>query len=134
MRRRTGSLLLEASLSVMVLTVALVGVAQLLAVAARQNREARWRAVATRELANVMERAMALSWEEMSDQRLAELQLSAEVDDALPAARLVKQLSSVEQPRPAKRLRLTIQYRNAAGRSIDPIALVAWKFQPGGER
>ena len=104
----------------------------LLAVAAKQRHEMRWRAVATREVANVVERAMALPWEETTDGQLAKLELPVSRRDALPDATLTFELTNVDAPRPAKRLRAAIQYRNTAGTMVDPIALVAWKFEPGG--
>ena len=133
MQRRHGSMLLEVSLSVMLLSVALVAVAQLLAVAARQRHETRWRTVATREVANVTEHVMALPWEETTADPLNAVALHPATQALLPDATLTVEVNDVTDPRAAKRIRVSLAYRNTAGLPVEPIRLVAWKFSPGGD-
>ena len=131
MIRRNGSMLLEVSLAIMVLLVALVAVAQLLAVAARQSHEMRWRTVATQEVANVMEQLMALPWDETATERFSATALHPATQTLLPDARLRVEVTDVRDPRAAKRIRVALAYRNTAGLPVEPITLVAWKFSPG---
>jgi len=131
-RPRNGSMLLEVSLAVMLISVTLVAVAQLLAVAARQHDEARRRTVATRAIANVTEQMMGLSWDETTTERLNELTLHPTTVSLLPDAKLVAEVTDVVDPRQAKRVRFSLTYRNTAGMQVEPISLVAWKFSPGG--
>ncbi len=131
MIRRNGSMLLEVSLAIMVLLVALVAVAQLLAVAARQSHEMRWRTVATQEVANVMEQLMALPWDETTTERFSATALHPTTQTLLPDARLQVEVTDVMDPRAAKRIRVSLAYRNTAGLLVEPITLVAWKFSPG---
>jgi len=131
-RRRNGSMLLEVSLAVMLMAVTLVAVAQLLAVAARQHQETRWRIVATHEVANVMEQVMALSWDETTTERLNGLALEPTTVTLLPDAKLQVEVTEVKDPRQAKRIRISLTYRNNAELLVEPIALVTWKFSPGG--
>ncbi|HJN10299.1 MAG: hypothetical protein QGG09_15160 [Pirellulaceae bacterium] len=131
-RRRNGSMLLEVSLAVMLLSVALMAVAQLLAVAARQRHEARWRTVAIHEVANVTEQMMALPWDETTTERISGTALDPSTEALLPSARLQIEVTDVMDPRQAKRVRVSLAYRNTAGLPVEPITLVAWKFSPGG--
>lgn len=131
-RRRKGSMLLEVSLAIALLTVGLVAVAQLLAVAARQRHETRWRAVATREVANVTEQVMALPWEQTTAAQFNAVSLHPTTKALLPDATLEIEVTDVTDPRRAKRLQISLAYRNTAGLPVEPISLVAWKFAPGG--
>lgn len=132
MRRRHGSMLLEVSLAVLLLTVALMGVAQLLAVATRQRQETRWRTVATREVANVTEHVMALPWAETTSAQLAATALDPSTKALLPDVTLDVEVTDVADPRKAKRIKVSLVYRNTSGLAVEPITLVAWKFSPGG--
>ena len=131
MKRRNGSMLLEVSLAVMLLAVALVAVAQLLAVAARQRRETRWRTVATREVANITEQVMALPWNQTSTENFSTVALHDTTQTLLDAT-LEVEVTDVTEPREAKRIRISLAYRNTADLPVEPITLVAWKFAPGG--
>ena len=132
-RSRNGSMLLEVSLAIMLLSVALVAVAQLLAVAARQRHETRWRTVATREVANVTEQVMTLAWRDLTAEPLPAVAMHPATAAMLPDARLTIEVDDVAVPRPAKRIRVSLAYRNTAGLPVEPISLVAWKFSPGGD-
>ena len=131
MRRRTGSMLLEVTLAVLLLSVAFVAVAQLLAVAARQRHETRWRAIATREVANVTERVMALPFSETTTELLTDVSMHDSTEALLPDATLEVVVIDATEPRPAKRIRISLAYRNTAGLMVDPIRLVVWKFATG---
>lgn len=133
-RTRSGSMLLEVSLAITVLAVALVSVAQLLAVAARQRHETRWRTVATREVANVTEQVMALNWADCTAERLGEMTLHPDTQAALREASLSITVDELSEPRTARRCVISLTYHNMAGRPVEPIRLVAWKFSPGGDR
>ena len=132
MRRRNGSMLLEVSLAIMLMSVTLVAVAQLLAVAARQHHETRRRVVATHEVANLAEQMMAMSWDETTNERLNGLVLHPTTAAVLPDAELQVEVTDVIEPREAKRIRISLAYRNTAEMKVEPISLVAWKFSPGG--
>jgi len=131
-RRRNGSMLLEVSLAVMLMSVTLVSVAQLLAVAARQHSEARRRTVATQAIANVTEQIMGLSWDDTTTERLHDVTLHTTTASSLPDAKLQVEVTDVVDPRPAKRIRISLTYQNTAGLQVEPLSLVAWKFSPGG--
>lgn len=133
-RYRKGSMLLEVSLAVALLTVGLVAVAQLLAVAARQRHETRWRAVATREVANVIEQVMALPWDQTTAAQSSEVALHPAAKALLPDAALEVEVTDVTDPRPAKRIQISLTYRSTADLPVAPIKLVAWKFAPGGAK
>jgi len=131
MRIRAGSMLLEVSLAIALVTVALVAVANLLAVASRQNHESRLRAVATREVANVAELVMATPWEKTTADQFTDAKLDAASRGLLREATLDVEVTDVSNPHPAKRIRVSLAYRDMAGQLVTPISLVTWKFQPG---
>lgn len=133
MRKRNGSLLLEVCLAVTLLAVALVSVAQLLALAARQSRETRWRSVATQEVANVTERVMALPWSKTTTDQLDAVSVPNTALE-LPDPTLAIEAIDVTEPRVGKQIRISLSYRNTAGLPVEPVTMVAWKFLPGGSQ
>jgi Tfp pilus assembly protein PilV len=131
--RRRGVSILELSVAIILAGVLLTGIGQLLAVVAAQQREGERRLAAMHEAANQMERLAAIPWAELTAEAAAELQLSEEAAAALPGgtleARVTDLEASDEEYAPAgRRVEVAISWRNPAGREVDPVRLVAWRY------
>lgn len=130
MKPRRGSLLFEITISLGLVAVASVAVTQLVVLAAQQRREAEQVRAATREAANLMERAMTLSFEELSESRLAKWTLSAEAARRLPSGNLDVSVTEVPGELRQREIRIVVAWRPVGGPR--QIALSAWRFSSPG--
>jgi hypothetical protein len=124
---------LEVCVALLILAAAMVAIAQLLVLAAQQRRAVDRQRVATREVANLMEQAMALPWEQLSEEGLRDLQLSEVSQLRLPEARANLQVMVEEGPPLGKRVTVQVDWRNRAGLRPQPVELSAWRFRPNEE-
>jgi len=120
--------LLELIMSLMILGVALVSTVQLLATAARQRRSIHERRLALAEVANQAERIALLQWDEIVADKMTEWQPSAELADALPAARCSLRVSEKSGDAKARQVRIQVDWTNGAGQPVDPVGITVWKF------
>lgn len=126
MNSKRGSILLEATMAVVLLTIAFVAVAHLLALAARQKREVQWRTLARLEATNAVERLMARPWDELTPQ-ITDVSLSEFATERLPQARLGIQIHPVQGEIPTKKIQVRVDWVNLVGQRGQPVELVAWK-------
>ncbi|MBW3598264.1 MAG: type II secretion system GspH family protein [Planctomycetes bacterium] len=131
--RRRGVTILELTVAIILAGVLLAGVGQLLTVVAAQQREGERRAAAMHEAANQMERLAARPWSELTSESAADLQLSEEAAEALPEGMLSVMVNEVESGEdadaiPGRRIEVAVSWRNSAGRQVEPVRLVAWRF------
>ncbi len=127
-KARRGAMLLETTVAMAILLVAMLAVAQTVATVARQRRIAEQRALATQEAANLMERIYSLPWDEATEERISELPLSETCRQRLPAASLGVVLESVGDQVPGKQIRIEISWPDRAGNRGTPVQLTAWKY------
>ena len=127
--RRRGSAIIEATMAVAIVAAALLSVMQLLAVVGQQRRDAEQRRTATREVANVMEQLLAQPWEDVTAERLAALELSADCRRVMPDARLRAEVADEAGPPGVKRIRVELDWLDRGGQRGEPARLVAWKFR-----
>ena len=125
--RRRGSLLLEAAVAVVLLSIVFLAVAHLMAVAGRQRREIQWHSLATLEAANTLERIMIRPWDELTTDGLASLAMSQAAARRLPEPRLRVDVQPSEGPPPVKRIRVQVDWVNLADQRGEPVKLIAWK-------
>jgi len=121
-------MLLETTVAMVILLVAMIAVAQTVATVAMQRRIAEQRALATQEAANLMERIYSLPWGEATEEKISELQLSETCRQRLPDARLGVVVESTDDPVPGREIRIEIDWRDRAGKRGAPIRLTAWKY------
>jgi len=127
-RHRRGMTILELTMSLMILGVAMVAVVQLLAAAARQRQAAQQRRVALAEVANQAERISLVSWDDTAIEKLHNWQPSAALDSALPGAQCsIEVTEQAERPR-SRQIRLQVAWNDSAGLPVDPVSLTVWKF------
>ena len=81
-----GTTLLECIVALLVLSLAMMGLAQLVLAASGQRRLTAARSLALQELANQAERIAALPWDDTAPEKFTTWQPSAELTAAIPAA------------------------------------------------
>lgn len=128
-RRRRGISVLEVTLALLVLGVAITGLLQLIATAAAQRRVSETRRLAAQEVANQAERVALLSWDELTAERLAAVQPSELLLASVPSAKLQATVTAEAGPPEAKRVRIEVQWTDATGQSPAPIGLTVWKHR-----
>ena len=132
--RRRGVTSLELSVAIILAGVLLTGIGQLLAVVAAQQREGERRLAALHEAANQMERLTAIPWGELTAEAAADLRLSEEATAALPGGSLEARVTDVDAgdeedaSLAGRRVDVEVSWRNPAGRDVDPVRLVAWRY------
>jgi len=127
---KRGLSVLEATMSLLILSFAVAGLLQILTVAASQRRATEIRRLALADLANQAEQIALLSWDELTAEKLAIRQPSAELLAAAPAARLNIAVNDETGAPAAKRIHLTADWTTPAGQSVQPVELTVWRHQP----
>jgi hypothetical protein len=116
----------------LILSLAMIGLAQLVSAATTQRRLTVAQAAALQEVANQAERIAALPWDQTAADQLTRWDASAELLAELPAAACSVQVTD-EPPAggiASRRIRLEVVWSDAGGRSRQPVGLTVWKFQP----
>ena len=131
-RPRNGFTIIEIAVAIMLMTVLLVAVAQTMAVVAQQRRARQYRIVATHEASNLMELVMANSYDQLTQESVESMELSAPTDAALPAASLNAQLFPIDTVPRSKRVTIEVAWTSAGGEKTKPIRVVAWKYDLEG--
>ena len=125
---RRAFTLMELSVALAIVAVALVAIAQLLVTAVHQHRLIARRAAATQEASNVLDRIVARKWGELSAGEVDGVALSPGFLRTTPAARLTAEVAEVPGPPTAKRVRVSVAWTNLVGESEIPVTLFAWKY------
>ena len=129
-RCRDAMTVLEVTLALAVLSMAFVFLAQFLSAAAQQRRASEHRRLALQEVANSLERVAALSWDEVTAERLSAWKPSTALSSNLPQAQL-KSLVAIEPGQlEAKRVRIEIAWPDASGQTVEPIGLTTFVYRP----
>jgi len=128
--RRHGSTLLEVSIAAGLVAVAMIAVAQLLAVAARQDRSIEQRQLAAQEAANSLELVLARPWNDLNAEWLQGLSLSPQAQRLLPDGQLVCELETPGEEPAVKKVVATVTWK-ATGHDRHQLKLCAWRFQSG---
>lgn len=130
--RYRGMTVLEVTISLFVLGVAMAALLQIVALAGRQRRGAEQRRMATQEVANQAERIALLPWDDTAAGKLTAWQPSAELQQVLPAAECRIAVSDESGSPPARRIRLEIGWTNAVQQPVEPVTLTVWRFAAEG--
>ena len=129
---RHGFILHEAMMAVGLAMALSVAAAQLLVLVAQQRRMARQYAAATREAGNLMENLLGRSWDDTTTEALASTQFSDEGRAQLPEASLSVDVADEDER--VKRITLQIGWESGAGRAVESVRLVGWRFLAGEDR
>jgi hypothetical protein len=125
--KRHGITILETIVAGVLLAATMSVCLQLLGAHAAQQQAIQRRQAAVREAANVMERAAAVPFRELTPQRLAEIQLSPEASATLPDGELTIELAVVPEDPGARRITVSIRWQDRNGEWLKPVQLTAWR-------
>ncbi|MDA1055298.1 MAG: hypothetical protein O3C40_33170 [Planctomycetota bacterium] len=127
--RRRGSMFVETAIGITLAVVVMIAVAQLVAIVAKQRREVSQTRLATQEVANVMERLMVLSWDELTTEATTRFAVSEESAADLDDPQMSITVSDLDDSLPSKTIEIALSWRDQANRRVDPVRLVAWKHR-----
>ena len=126
--QQRGAILVEVGVALVVLSVAMILVAQMLAALGTQRRVAEQNALAQQEAANLMERLFATPWAELTQQAASQLNLSERCGPRLPGASLTAKVVPSDGPPAGKQLTIEIAWRGSQGAPARSVRLAAWRY------
>jgi Tfp pilus assembly protein PilV len=129
---RSGTTLMEVSVALVVLSLAMAALVQLAVLSARQRRVSETRRLAIQEVANQAEHVAALAWEATEPDKLTAWTPSAELSGSAPTAECVIRVTEDAGPPAGRRVHLEVTWADAAGHPVQPVGLTLWKFAPEG--
>ncbi|MCA9121830.1 MAG: hypothetical protein H6822_11865 [Planctomycetaceae bacterium] len=124
-----GSMFIETAIGIALTVIVMIAVAQLVAVIAKQRRDMANTRVATREVANMMELAIVLPWDELNADAIAKSEISDLSSVALSDPELAIDIVTLDTALQTKQIEIALSWRDQANRRVDPVRLVAWKHQ-----
>ena len=125
-RPRRAFTMVEVTLSVFLLAVAMTTTVQILGWVATQRRAIERRQWAIQEVANLMEHLTAEPWDRVTPDSARALTLSDEIRRKLPEPELKLDVDETEAGRGEKRLAIQLRWRNRSGTWEAPVRLTAW--------
>lgn len=129
MKHRRGFNLVEMLVAVVVMTALLVVLAQFLGTVTQQRRVAARRMMAVEEAANAMEQAAALSYAELTPERLQTIGVSEQAQRSLPQAKLSVDVTDEPGPPAGKQIAVELSWQNRFGETVKPVRLTAWRYR-----
>jgi len=126
---RRGVTILEAIVAAGMLVGVMAICLQMLGAVAAQRRAAEIRQTAIRETANVMERLGSTPWDELTEQSVQGIHLSKEAGQGLPEGELKIDLTNPTDEPDAKRIAVSLRWKDRTGRFVLPVRLVAWRYR-----
>ena len=127
-RFRGGATLIEVTVALVVLAAAMLALAQMVTLVARQRRLTEARRMALQEVANQAERIAVLPWDDAAPDKLTAWEPSTELLAGIPAAQCAIEVTDEPGPPAARRVRLEVRWNDAAGQPVAPAELTLWKF------
>lgn len=124
--QRCGTIVHEATIAIILAGAILMSIVQVLALSAQESRSHDERLTATREAGNLMKQLMARSWEQLTPEEVASIELSETCQTMLPDAQLTIDVAASSDG--AKQLNIEIAWRLVAKNQAAPVRLVAWKY------
>lgn len=127
-RLQRGAMLAEMGVALVVVSVAIILVAQMLAALGTQRRVAEQNALAQQEAANLMERLFATPWAELTQTTASQLTLSERCGPRLPDASLTAKVVPSDGPPAGKQLTIEIAWRGSQVEQVRCVRLAAWRY------
>jgi Tfp pilus assembly protein PilE len=127
--KRRGMLLIEMAVAGVLLLALTAVCVKYFAVTAMQRRALDQRQTALSEAANIMELLTAEPWSNLTPETLTKISLSPETKSALIEGELKIDLTDENTKPNAKRITVTIRWQDQNGQWIEPVRLVAWRYQ-----
>ena len=128
--RRGGTTLLELIAAGAVLGILLIVCAQMLGRAAVQQQAIGHRRAALQTASNAMERAHALSWDDVDAARMETIVQAVVEQGVLRGSRLAIAVDQPESTPPSKRIRVTVIWTEGGDAVQRKQELTAWRYAP----
>jgi hypothetical protein len=133
-RRRRAFTVVEVTLSVFLLAVAMTTTVQILGWVAVQRRAVERRQFAIQEVANLMEHLTAEPWDRITPESARALRLPDELRRRLPEPELTIDVDEPDPDRGEKRIAIRLAWKTRGGAREAPVRLTAWIGRGGRER
>lgn len=127
--KRRGFTLWETSVALLVLTALTAICLQFFAAANDQRTQVFARLTATQEAANLLERARALDWNDLTPRSTAKFQLSPQARRVLSEGRVEVLVDQAAGALPAKRVAASVWWRPQPGVPEQEVRLLAWRYK-----
>ena len=127
--KRPGFTLMETCVALLLLSVLTTLCLQFFAAASDQRRQVYAQLAATQEAANLLERAEAMNWDELTTTSAAKLQLSAQARQTLPEGRVEMLVDGPSGTPLARRVAACVRWRPQPGEPEREVRLVAWRYK-----
>jgi hypothetical protein len=118
----------ELTVALFILTTAMLAIVHLMGAAAMQRRFVDQRRVALQEVANQAERVALLSWDDLVPEKLTAWKPATDLTKALPLAKCEAEVTDETDGPPARRIRLSVIWTDAAGQEVEPATVTMWRF------
>lgn len=128
---RRGVSLIELTVASLLVGTVFVALGPVLHAIRQQREQAQQRQIALLELANQAERLSLRAWEELTPERLEQIELSETARQRLRQASLRVALAEDAEPL-VRRITLELSWHDPAGRGVSPLRLVVWKYAVEG--
>lgn len=133
-RRRRGSLLLDAAMATVLLTIAMSVALQLITHLGRQRRAADLRQYATQTASNIMERVSQHPWESLEPGPPRQIELPAEALELLRNARCEVTVRSANDEDTLRTIVVELRWGGGGMPREASVRLIAWVAQAGKGR
>jgi hypothetical protein len=126
-------IMLEIAIAVGLLGMLMTASVQVLRAMQTQQRAADRRAAALQMVQAIAEQISNLSWEDVTSERLKQIELPQPIAEYLPEAKLDARLAEETEPVSAKRVTFKLTWRAPKGQPAAPIRLTIWVFEDEAE-
>jgi type II secretory pathway pseudopilin PulG len=125
---RRGLTLLEITIAAVLLGLVMTTSVQVLRALQTQQRAADRRAAALQAVQSLAEQVSNLTSEDITTERLKQLEITGQMATYLPEAKLVTSLAEERDPIPAKRVAFELTWRGPNGQHTAPVRLTVWVY------
>jgi hypothetical protein len=122
-------MLLELAVAATLLGTLLVVSLQLATALAAQRHVADQRQIAILEMGNVLERVASRPWAELKQESAAAERISPMALRRLPAAELKVEITESTAKPPAKRIAVSLRWKDGHGQMLPPMTVTTWKWK-----
>jgi hypothetical protein len=133
-RKRRGSLMIDATIALMLLAIAMTLTVRIVGWTALDRRDADRRQRATSEVVNALEQIATIPYESLTRDTIKQFSLSPQAKSLLPGAELG--LDVVENDpvggEGSKRVTARIRWRDRSGEWQSPVTLTTWTYRRAG--
>jgi Tfp pilus assembly protein PilE len=128
--KRRGMLLLEMAVAGVLLLALTTLCVKYITVTAVQRQALEQRQTALFEASNMMERFAAKKYSDLTSETISKTTLSSQAESVLPNGEIKIELADIDAKPAAKRIAITIRWKDRNGLWTQPVRLVAWRYKP----